>query len=72
MRATEMHDLLTSALDYLKSQEVYQFGTTPGFQHIRYCRFCSYSETHVMEHGHADDCLYGRLWKACSVSNGEG
>jgi hypothetical protein len=70
MRATEMHDLLRDCHAHIAHEAaLFQPGTFPGFTNINYCRFCSYSEAHVSEHGHGPSCLYGRLKQA--TDNGE-
>lgn len=72
MTATEMHDLLAAAFDFVKARgPLFAPGTISGFTHINYCRFCSFSEAHVSRHGHSDKCLYGRLERACSGGSAE-
>jgi hypothetical protein len=60
-----MHDLLRDAFTHVEHEaSLFSAGSTPGFTHIYYCRFCHYSSAHVAEHGHGPSCLYDRLKKA--------
>lgn len=56
MTATEMHDLLLKAHDAL-NVDVFKPGWIPEFTHIKYCRYCHYSEAH----GHGDQCILVQL-----------
>ena len=38
-------------------------GTSPGFEHIDYCRWCHYSQSH----GHSANCIIPRLEAATST-----
>lgn len=57
MTATEMHDLLRDAKAALYQHDIWRHGETEGFEHILYCRYCHYSQSH----GHGDSCLIVRL-----------
>jgi hypothetical protein len=60
MKATEMHDLLREVRAWLHEHvEIWHDGEGQ-FQHIRYCTFCSYSQSH----GHGEKCLLTRLESA--------
>jgi len=73
MTATEMHDLLAAAFEYIKDEgPLFKAGEIQGFTHINYCRFCSFSEMHVSRHGHSDKCLYSRLERVCSPGSASG
>lgn len=72
MTATEMHDLLALAFNEIQKRSLYESGTQKEFTHVMYCRFCSYSQSHIAEHGHDETCLYGRLERACSPNSASG
>jgi hypothetical protein len=68
MSTAEMHELLMHSFAFVRSQTLFLPGTTPGLAHIKYCRFCNYSETHTAEHGHSGDCLYAALERAVATN----
>lgn len=68
MTATEMHDLLQRSYMELLKQPTFRPGEYPGFEHIKYCRYCGAGEAHAAEHGHSSRCLITELAHATGSS----
>lgn len=61
--ASDVHDLLVESLRVIKQAPMWEFGKHKGFEHIQYCRHCSYS----LSHGHGEGCIVVRLERATSA-----
>jgi hypothetical protein len=60
-------EALLLAFGALTARDLWRPGNTEQLRHIHYCRFCDFSSDWCAKHGHAKDCIYGRLQQHLSA-----